>query len=151
MKINDKIRGDLKKSMVERDQLKSNTLKGLLASFTNELVAKGRKPQEVLDENDCFAVIKRAVKQRKDSIEQFQKGGRADLALQEEKELEILKQYLPAEIGVDEIRKVALAKKEELGITDKSKIGILIGAVMKELKGQADGGEVKKIVEGYFS
>ncbi len=151
MKINDKIRGDLKKSMIERDQLKSNTLKGLLASFTNELVAKGRKPQEVLDENDCFAVIKRAVKQRKDSIEQFQKGGRADLALQEEKELEILKQYLPAEIGVDEIRKVALAKKEELGITDKSKIGILIGAVMKELKGQADGGEVKKIVEGYFS
>lgn len=151
MKINDKIRGDLKKSMIERDQLKSDTLKGLLAAFTNELVAKGRKPQEVLDENDCFAVIKRAVKQRKDSIEQFQKGGRADLALQEEKELEILKQYLPAEIGLDEIRKVALAKKEELGITDKSKIGILIGAVMKELKGQADGGEVKKIVEGYFS
>ncbi|WKZ26607.1 MAG: GatB/YqeY domain-containing protein [Candidatus Paceibacterota bacterium] len=151
MKINDKIRGDLKKSMIERDQLKSDTLKGLLAAFTNELVAKGRKPQEVLDENDCFAVIKRAVKQRKDSIEQFQKGGRADLALQEEKELEILKQYLPAEIGLDEIRKVALAKKEELGITDKSKIGILIGVVMKELKGQADGGEVKKIVEGYFS
>ncbi len=151
MKINDKIRGDLKKSMIERDQLKSDTLKGLLAAFTNELVAKGRKPQEVLDENDCLAVIKRAVKQRKDSIEQFQKGGRADLALQEEKELEILKQYLPAEIGLDEIRKVALAKKEELGITDKSKIGILIGAVMKELKGQADGGEVKKIVEGYFS
>lgn len=151
MKINDKIRGDLKKSMIERDQLKSDTLKGLLAAFTNELVAKGRKPQEVLDENDCLAVIKRAVKQRKDSIEQFQKGGRADLALQEEKELEILKQYLPAKIGVDEIRKVALAKKEELGITDKSKIGILIGAVMKELKGQADGGEVKKIVEGYFS
>lgn len=151
MKINDKIRGDLKKSMIERDQLKSDTLKGLLAAFTNELVAKGRKPQEVLDENDCFAVIKRAVKQRKDSIEQFQKGGRADLALQEEKELEILKQYLPAEISVGEIRKVALAKKEELGITDKSKIGILIGAVMKELKGQADGGEVKKIVEGYFS
>lgn len=136
--------------MREKNQVEADTLKGLLAGFTNELVAKGKKPQDTPEESDCLAVIKRAVKQRKDSIEQFRKGGREDLAVAEERELGILKQYLPAEIGEEEIRKIAEGKKQELDIEDKSKAGILVGAVMKELKGQADGKVVKEIVESLF-
>ncbi|NQV88486.1 MAG: GatB/YqeY domain-containing protein, partial [Parcubacteria group bacterium] len=95
-------------------------------------------------------IIRRAVKQRKDSIEQFKKGGREDLVKSEESELIILQTYLPQMMSVDEIKKVVETKKTELGITDKSKVGLLMSAIMKELKGKADGGDVKKIVEELF-
>ena len=145
-----KIRDEIKDAMRAKDALKLNTLRGVLAAFTNELVATKRKPQEELTDEEALAVIKRLCKQRKDSIEQFKTGGRTDLAETEEKELEILKKYLPEEVGEAEIRKVAESKKEALKVTDKAKIGILVGAVMKELKGKADGSEVKRIVESLF-
>lgn len=148
--IYQKIREELKNSMKEKNQLKSDTLKGLLAAFTNEAVANGKTPKDELTDDEALVVIKRAVKQRKDSIEQFKKGGREDLAESEEKELQILNEYLPQMLGEEEIKKVAVQKKEELKVEDKSKIGILIGAVMKELEGQADGGDVKRIVESLF-
>lgn len=145
-----KIREEMKEAMKAKDSVKLNTTRGLLAAFTNELVAKGKKPQDELEGDEAMAVLKRLAKQRKDSIEQFKAGGREDLVENEEKELEIIKKYLPEEVGEEEIKKVAEKKKTELGITDKSKLGILVGAVMKELKGQADGGEVKRIVESLF-
>lgn len=146
----EKIRGEIKQAMRDKNTLVLNTLRGLLSAMTNESVAKGRKPDQELSEEEILAVVKRLAKQRKDSIEQFQKGGRNDLVEVEENELEIIKKYLPEEVGEDEIRKVVEQKKTELGITDKTKIGILVGAVMKELKGRADGGEVKRIVEESF-
>lgn len=148
--IHSEIKEKMIQSMKDKDRIRTDTLKGLSAAFTNELVAKGKKPNEMLDDDGAMAVIKRLVKQRKDSIEQFKKGGRAELAEAEEKEMKILEEWLPEMVGEEEIKKVAMQKKEELGVTDKSKIGILIGTVMKELKGQADGGEVKKVVESLF-
>ena len=148
--IYNKIKEEVKDAMRSKDSLKLNTLRGTLAAFTNELVAKGRKPDEELSQEETLMVIKRLVKQRKDSIEQFKKGGRDDLVEIEEKELEILKKYLPEEVSEEEIRKIAEQKKEEMGITDKAKSGILMGAVMKEFKGRANGSEVKKIVESLF-
>ena len=124
-----------------------NTLRGLLSAFTNELVAKGIKPQEAISDVDALAVIKRAVKQRKDSIEQFRKGGREDLAQKEEEELKILETYMPSQMSREQIETVAKQVKEKLGITDKSKMGMFVGAVIKETKGQADGAEVKQVVE----
>jgi uncharacterized protein YqeY len=97
-----------------------------------------------------LAVIKRLAKQRKDSIEQFQKGNREDLVEGEEKELVVLESYLPQLMSKEEIEPIAIAKKEELGITDKGKKGQLIGAVMKEVAGKADGGDVKAVVEKLF-
>jgi len=145
-----KIREEIKVAMRAKDTMSLNTLRGVLAAFTNELVATKRKPQEELTDEEALAVVKRLCKQRKDSIEQFKTGGRTDLAETEEKELEILKKYLPEEVGEAEIRKVAENKKTALGVTDKSKIGILVGAVMKELKGKADGATVKKVIESLF-
>ncbi len=146
-----KIKEEIKEAMKARNSIRLNTLRGLLAAFTNELVAKGRKPQEELGDDEIILVLKRLAKQRKESIEQFRNGSRNDLAEVEEKELEIIKTFLPSEIGAEQIEKIVLAKKEELGITEKGKVGILIGAVMKELKGGADGKKVKEIVDGMFS
>ena len=145
--IQTKIREELTAAMKARDSVKMDTLRGLLSAFTNELVAKGIKPQEQISDEDALVVIKRAVKQRKDSIEQFRKGNREELAQKEEAELKILETYMPAQMSREQIEVVAKQVKEKLGITDKSKMGQFVGAVMKELKGQADGAEVKAVVE----
>ncbi|TSC59300.1 MAG: hypothetical protein G01um1014107_373 [Parcubacteria group bacterium Gr01-1014_107] len=133
--------------MLERNQIKLDTLRGLSAAFTNELVTLGRKPQGEVSDEEALTVIKRSIKQRKESIEIFKKGKRDDLVSQEEKELEVLNQWLPQMASSEEIREMVLKKKAELNVTDKSKSGVLIGAVVKELKGKADGSEVKKIVD----
>lgn len=131
--------------------LKVQTLRGAMSAFTNELVAKNRKPTDELTDPEAVVVLKRLSKQRKDSIEQYTKGGRADLADKETAELHILEAYIPAGVGRDEIEKVARAKREELGVTDASGIGKLTGAVMKELKGRADGNDVKEVVASLFT
>src|SRR3989338_6532039 len=138
MSLHATIKEEIKKAMLAKDPVRLNVVRGIASAFTNELVAKGKKPQEELADNDALLVVKKLVKHRKDSIEQFGKGGRSDLVAIEQSELAILETYLPAQISKDEIKKVVLAKKEQLGITDKTKAGVLIGAVLKELRGQAD-------------
>jgi len=148
--LQQQIKEEMRESMKAREETKTMVLKGLLSAFTNELVAQRKKPSEELPDADALNVIKKAVKQRKDSIEQFEKGGREDLVSKEKAELEILNAYLPEMINKEEIEKIARAKKEELGIDDKAKMGMLIGALMKDLKDKADGGDVKEVVEGLF-
>lgn len=149
--LHDTIKEEIKKAMLAKDTVRLETMRSVSAAFTNELVAKKRTPQEKLADDDALAVIKRLAKQRKDSIEQFEKGGRQDLADKEKQELGILEAFLPAMMSKEEIRKVAEAKKAELGIADKSKLGQLVGAVMKELKGKADGNDVKEVADEMLS
>ena len=134
-------------AMKARDVVRTNVLRGLMASFTNEAVAKKRKPDEELSDEEVLVVIGRAVKQRKDSIEQFEKGGRADLAGVEKSELAILETYLPTQMSRDEIimyvkGKLASPTTPEATRGNKNQF---IGFVMKELKGRADGALVKEV------
>ncbi len=147
MNTYEQIRKDLKEAMKARDSLTSSVLRGLLSAFTNELVAQKKKPTDRLSEEEIIRVIKRATKQRKDSITQFKQAGRDDLATKEDSELEVLKKYLPAEATEEEVKQILKQKKDELQISDKSKIGILIGATMKELAGRADGSLVKELAQ----
>lgn len=149
--MQDNIREEIKQAMLAKDADKLTVLRGILTAFTNELVNKGLKPQDKLSDEECIAVIRRLAKQRKDSILQFEKGGRADLAETEKKELSILEDYLPQMMSKDEIKKIAEIKKSEMGISDKSKAGILMGAIMKDLKGKADGADVKEIIDQLFA
>lgn len=148
--MHEQIKAKIKEAMLAKDSVRLNVYRGISAAFTSEVMAKGKTPQDLLSDEDCMTVLKRLSKQRKDSIEQFEKGGRPELAESEKEELAIIETFLPKALGKDEIRKVAEAKKTELNITDKSKVGILTGAIMKELKGQADGNDVKEVVEGLF-
>lgn len=151
MALHTDIKEQLKDALRARDAVRLRTVRSMLAAFTNELVATGKKPSELLPDEQVVAVIKRLAKQRKDSIEQFQKGGRDDLVAQESAELAVLESYLPQMMSSQEIEPIARAKKDELDITDKSKMGQLIGAVMKELGGKADGTDVKAVVEKLLS
>lgn len=148
--LHKQIKEGIKMALLAKDTVRLSVLRGLLTAFTNELVATKRKPQDELLDTEIIAVIRRSVKQRKDSIDQFRKGGREDLALSEENELKILETFLPPTMNKDDIKKKAEEVKGRLGITDKSKIGQLIGATMKELNGLADGGDVKEVVESLF-
>ena len=136
--------------MLAKDTVRLTVLRGLLTAFTNELVATKRKPQEELSDEEIITVIRRAVKQRKDSIDQFRKGGREELASAEELELKILETFLPRMMSKEDVKKKVVEMKEKLGIADKSKIGQLIGATMKELNGTADGADVKEAAESLF-
>jgi len=150
MTLHVQIRGELKESMMAKDAVKLRTVRSMLTAFTNELVATSRTPQEMLKDEEVLAVIKRLAKQRKESITQFEANARPELAEPEKEELVVLESYLPQMMSPEEIRPVAEAKKAELGINDKSKMGVLVGAVMKELAGKADGGDVKSVVESLF-
>ena len=133
-----------------KDTVRLEVMRGLVTAFTNELVATSRTPQDMLTDEQALAVITKVSKQRKDSIDQFKGAGRQDLADGEEAELAILQTYLPQMMSKDDIKKVVEAKKAEMGITDKTKMNMLMGAVQKELKGKADGMDVKEVVEGLF-
>lgn len=149
--LHDQIKGELKDAMKAKDEVRLRTIRGMLTAFTNELVATSRKPTETLTDEQAIGVIRRLAKQRRESIEQFKAGNRPDLVASEEAELAVLETYLPQLMSRDDIKKIAEAKKAELGITDKSKMGMLLGAIMKDLKGKADGGDVKAVVEALFS
>jgi len=148
--LHEQIKNKIKEAMLAKDKVRLETYRAMLAGFTNELVSKNRKPNEILTDEEVIAVITRLSKQRKDSIEQYQKGSREDLVKEETAQLEILETYLPKLMEKEEIEKVVKAKKEELGITDATKKGMLMSAIMKELKGKADGVFVKEVVDALF-
>ncbi len=150
MNLKEQIQAELKSAMRERNEIAKNTLKGVLAAFVNELVASGRTPRDELTDAESLKVLKRLEKQRKDAIEKYSQGGRADLVEVEGAELAVLAKFLPEKMSAEKILEIAKQKKEELGIEEIGKVGVLIGAVIKETAGEADGAEVQKIVKSLF-
>jgi uncharacterized protein YqeY len=148
MNLKNRIVEELTDAMKNSRELEKEVLRMLKAEIMKAEVAGSEKVE--LEDSAILKIIKRMVKQRRDSIEQFEKGGRAEMAANEKAEIEILEKYLPAQMGEDEIVKIVVAKKAELDISDKSKMGQLIGAVMKEVGDSADGSIVKIAVEKSF-
>jgi uncharacterized protein YqeY len=148
--LQQQIKNQIKEAMMAKDTVKLSVLRGISSSITNELVDKGRTPQGELTDEETLAVIRRAVKQRKDSIEQFTTGGRGDLADDEKAELVYLEVYLPTMMSFDDVKKIVEAKKNELAITDTKDKGKLMSEIMKDLKGKAEGMDVKNAVDSLF-
>ena len=146
MSLTETIKEKMKEAMKAKDQERVTTLRGIMAGFTNELVSQKRTPQDTLGDEDALAVIKRLAKQRKDAIQQFTDGGRVDLAENEARELEIIEEFLPALMTKEAIEPIARVVIDELGATDKSQMGRVMGEVMKRTAGQADGNDVKEVV-----
>lgn len=140
----------MKDAMRAKDSVRLGVVRGLIAAAMNEAVVKGKGPDGILTEEEMLVLITRASKQRKDSIEQFEKGGRPDLAEPEKAELAIIMTMLPAQMSRDEIVAAATAKAAEMGVTDKTGANKLMGMLMKDLKGRADGNDVKAVVDGMF-
>lgn len=150
MSIQEDIKSGITQAMRDKDQVRLTVLRGLSTAFVNELVAKKKRPDEALADEDALAVISRAVKQRKDSIEQFEKGGRQDLADSEKAELAVLEAFLPPQMSREEIEIYVKDKKSELNPTPDKK-NQFMGMVMKDLKGKADGNVVKEVIDQIFA
>ena len=145
--LHQQIEAELKSALKSGEKEKTGTLRFLISAIKNFQIENKLKGEDYLKDEDIIAVIRRQVKQRKDSIAEYEKGNRPELAEKERAEMEMLENYLPAQAGEEKIREIVKAKKAELGIADKSGFGKLMGVVMAELKGQADGDAVKKVVE----
>jgi len=144
MTIHETIKAGIPLAMKAKDEARLRTLRSLTTAMTNEVVAKKRKPDEFLTDEEALVVLKRAANQRKDSIEQFEKGGRPELTVPEKEELVIIEAFLPAQLSREAIEAVVKAKKAAM---PDANVGMLTGAVMKELKGQADGAAVKEVID----
>jgi len=145
--LQQQIREEVKNAMKTKETIKLEVLREILAACINELIAQKRKPQEELSDDEIILVIARLAKQHKDSIEQYQIGGRNDLVEAEKKELEYLKEYLPQMMTRNEIKKLAITKRTQLTLTEPNQKGMLMGALMKDLKGKAEGHDVKAVVD----
>lgn len=156
--MKEKLNNDLKKALQEKDELKVLVLRGLNSAIHNKEIEKRTKlsKQEKdieklkelsqLIEEEVIEVISSEAKKRKDAIIEFEKGGRQDLADKEAKELEILKKYLPEQMGEDAIKEIVKKAISEIDAAGPKDTGKVMAAIMPQLKGKAEGGTVSKIV-----
>ncbi len=148
MGLDEKITEELKKAIKESDKVRMDALRSIRAGLL-ELKKSGLNRE--ITEEDEIKILKSLVKKRKEAIELYEKGGRQDLAEKERQEMEIIKQFLPAEIGEDEIRNFLNNLIQELGAKSISDLGKIMGRAMKDLKGKADGSLVQKIARELLS
>jgi uncharacterized protein YqeY len=146
--LEDKILNDYKEAMKNKDTLKSSVLSFLRADMINLAVAKKKAK---LDDAEVISVIKKQIKQRQDSIEQFTKGGRTEMAEKETKELGILKFYLPPELSADEIKKIIEEVVTSTGAQGMKDMGKAMKEVTAKVAGQADGKLVSDLVRERLS
>jgi len=143
MALKDRILEDLKTAMREKDEVARDALRMVRSEIGNKEVEVGRD----LNEAEEVAVLKKAVKSRQETIEQYEQGGRADAAEREKREIAIIEQYLPKQLSEDETRAALVEIKDELGLSGKKDMGQL----MKELKarhgGAVDGKTASKLAQ----
>ena len=138
MALTERIDADLKTAMREKNAMKLGVLRMLKAALMNAAIEKSGA-QTKLDDADAVQVIRKQVKQRQDSIESFEKGGRAELAAKEKEELSILQSYLPQAMSADDVSKAVREAIAEVGATSKTQMGAVMKAVQAKVAGRADG------------
>ncbi|MGL4818885.1 MAG: GatB/YqeY domain-containing protein [Bacilli bacterium] len=143
MSLLDKLNADMKQAMRDKDKEKLSLIRMVKASLQNEAIKQG---QTELSEEHELAVLTREVKQRKDSLQEFEKAGRDDLADKLKLELETLVPYLPAQLTEEELRAIIAETIASVGATSKKEMGKVMGALMPKTKGRADGSMVNKLV-----
>ena len=156
MSLYEKIHGDLKESMKAKDALRTSTLRMLLSAlqYRQDAVAKQAvsKGEDIpdggvgLSDEEVVRIVRTQVKQRNESIEEFRKGSREELAAKEEKEKAILEEYLPAGLSDDELSGIVEEAVTETGATSKKDMGKMMKAVMAKVAGRADGKTVQQAV-----
>ena len=142
--LEDKINKDYIEAMKARDQVRSGAL-NYLRAMIKQVKVDGRL--EVLDDVAVTAVIKKQIKQRQDSIEQFEKGGRADLAAKEKFEVDLMKVYLPQEMSAAELKTIVGIAIVESGAVSAKDMGNVIKLVRDKVAGRADGKLVSDLVK----
>lgn len=148
--LKDKIQEDLKQAMIAKDVLKLSTVRMLKSAIQYHEIQKGGAGYEATDE-DVIEVIGREVKKRNEAIELYKQGARPELAEKEQKELEILKAYLPEQMSEEKIRILVKETIVSTGASSMQDMGKVMSALMPKVKGRADAGLVSNIVRESLS
>lgn len=150
MALKQRITDDIKAALLGGDRFVGETLKNLKAAILNEEVAQNKR-DEGLDNATIEQIIAREVKKRTESVKMYEQGGRADLAENEQNEINVIKAYLPEQLGEDEVKSIVEAAVQQLGANGMSDMGKVIGVVKAKVGNTADGALVAKLVKEALS
>ena len=148
----EQITEDLKSAMRAKDKVRLRTLRSLRAAITNKEIDKRQDGEGgELDDQEQLALVRKQVKQRKDSIEQYEKAGRDDLVEKEQAEIDVLEDYLPQPLTDEELEEKLSAIIDAVGAETMADMGPVMGRAMSELRGRADGSRVQQVVREMLS
>ncbi len=151
MSLKERILDDLKAAMKAKETEKTMVLRSLKAKILEKEISERKGGESSLNEEQIIEVLMKAAKQRKESIEQFQEGGRDELAEKEADELKIIERYLPALMSEDEVREAVQKEIERLEASSMADMGKVMGALMGKLKGKAEGAVISRLVKEELS
>lgn len=146
MSLKDRISDDIKTAMKAKDKVRLETVRSI-KKLILERESAVRPNQDTLTAEQELEILVQLSKQRKDSVEQYTKAGRTDLADKEAAELAIIEEYLPAQLSDEEVAAIIDQVIAQVGATTPKDMGKVMGPVMKQLKGMADGGKVQALVK----
>ncbi|PFA64451.1 hypothetical protein CN378_14775 [Bacillus sp. AFS015802] len=148
MSLLNRLNDDMKQAMKNKEKEKLSVIRMLKASLQNEAIKHGKQE---LSEDEELTVLSREVKQRKDSLQEFQNAGRDDLVEKIQTELTYVEIYMPKQLSEEEVSAIVQQTVAETGATSKADMGKVMGAIMPKLKGKADGALVNKLVLQHLS
>lgn len=143
MSLLDRLTDDMKQAMRNKEKEKLAVIRMIKSSFQNEAIKVGK---DVLSEDEELTIVNRELKQRKDSLKEFDDAGRDDLVEKTKQEIEIVMEYLPEQLSEDELTEIVNETIAEVQASSKADMGKVMGAIMPKVKGKAEGGLVNRIV-----
>lgn len=147
MSLLERLNSDMKQAMKDKAKTKLNVIRMVKSSLQNEKIQLGRD----LNDDEVLTIVNRELKQRKDSLHEFEKAGRDDLAEAVKEEITILVDYLPEQLSEEEILTIVKETIAEVGASSKADMGKVMGAIMPKVKGKADGSLINKLVSQQLS
>ena len=147
MMLLEQIEKDYINAMKTKNDSVVSVLRMVKSALQNEKIKAGKE----LSNNDAIKIIQREIKQRKDSIENYQAGGKIELVKQEQSEMEILEKYLPEQLSDKELTQIVRSAIQEVGATAISDLGKVMGKVMPQVAGRADGSQISAKVKELLS
>lgn len=146
MNLNERLNDDMKQAMRSQEKFKLTTIRMIRAAVKNQEIELKRP----LEDDEVLAILSREIKQRKDSLQEFQKAGREDLTANLAAEIDIISVYLPQQLTEEEIKVIVQQTIQETGASSKAEMGKVMSALMPKVKGRADGKLVNQTVQQFL-
>ncbi|OSX55072.1 GatB/YqeY domain-containing protein [Anoxybacillus ayderensis] len=147
MSLLERLNNDMKQAMKNKEKDKLSVIRMVKSALQNEAIKLGK----TLTEDEELTVLSRELKQRKDSLQEFEKAGRTDLVNKVKEEITVLELYMPKQLSEEELVQIVKETIAEVGASSKADMGKVMGAIMPKVKGKADGSLVNKLVQQHLS
>ncbi|ACJ33219.1 GatB/YqeY domain-containing protein [Anoxybacillus flavithermus] len=147
MSLLERLNNDMKQAMKNKEKDKLSVIRMVKSALQNEAIKLGK----TLTEDEELTVLSRELKQRKDSLQEFEKAGRTDLVDKVKEEITVLELYMPKQLSEEELTQIVKETIAEVGASSKADMGKVMGAIMPKVKGKTDGSLVNKLVQQHLS